>query len=282
MQFRAVVVASVLVGAFAGCGSSSSTVDGGTRGDASKPTDAARQVDGSRKADAGKKADANEPTDAHKGVDSSEPADAHKGVDSSEPTDAHKGVDSSEPTDAHKGVDSSEPTDAHKAVDSSKPADAKKPVDAKLVPPVDGGSWCGANGGVCIAAGTCTKAGGSSLGTLDCSFSDGAGVCCVPPAPAVGDAGDSCNDLGGICTTIGGCTQAGGYFTGVTVSPACTGAPEFACCLPNDLCGPIPADENCCASTWSDTFECDHGKLACPAGTTLTDGPCAWMIDGGA
>lgn len=113
---------------------------------------------------------------------------------------------------------------------------------------------CKAAGGVCVGAGTC----GGTVATehnAECTFSDGAGECCV--APAVADMGDSCGSLGGVCAPIAGCGDVNGWRTS---TPDCQGA-GFQCCVPQAVCGDV--DVTCCGDSFSTVASCIRGSFEC-------------------
>ena len=115
---------------------------------------------------------------------------------------------------------------------------------------------CKAAGGVCVGAGTCE--GGTLAHDYDseCAFDDGAGECCVPPAPA--SSGETCADLGGVCAPIAGCGMVNGWGDS---TDDCGDWVGETCCVPQAVCGDI--DATCCGDGWASTPGCFHGELAC-------------------
>ncbi len=126
---------------------------------------------------------------------------------------------------------------------------------------------CATANGICVSsASTCASGGGSvaAAGASGCRFSDGDGVCCVPPSAQ--QMGDACSARGGVCAPIAGCNFVRGSF-GPQEGSGCTGV-GVVCCLPRSICG----DENvvCCGSTASFRPACDRGAWRCTIeGTTL-------------
>ncbi len=131
---------------------------------------------------------------------------------------------------------------------------------------------CAAEGGVCVAAGTCEGAGGTHVAAHDaeCAFDDGAGACCVPPAAAA--TGDGCNDLGGVCAPIAGCGMVDGWFAGTAEHLNDCGFPQV-CCVPEDTCEGQET-EVCCyeengVPMTQYVASCDRGTRVCLPGTEL-------------
>ena len=139
-------------------------------------------------------------------------------------------------------------------------------VDAPADGAADAGNACLAAGGICLGRGAdCTGGGGavSAAGAAGCRFSDGDGVCCVPPAAM--PTGDSCAAHGGLCAPIAGCNFVQGSFA----PPRCTGV-GVVCCVPRSVCG--QETQVCCAPGGATTFRpsCDRGTYRCTIdGTTL-------------
>ncbi len=138
--------------------------------------------------------------------------------------------------------------------------------DAPAEAAVDAGNPCRAVGGICLGRGADCAGGGGEVapaGAAGCRFSDGDGVCCVPPAAQ--PMGDTCATHGGLCAPIAGCNFVGGSFA----PPSCTGV-GIVCCVPPTACG--PETQVCCAEGGSATFRpsCDRGSYRCTiAGTSL-------------
>ena len=129
-----------------------------------------------------------------------------------------------------------------------------------VIAPADAGNPCATVGGLCVSNATaCTNGGGTARdeGAAGCRFSDGNGVCCVPPEPQ--PAGDACAARGGLCAPIAGCNFAGGSFAPQSGS-GCTGV-GVVCCLPPARCG--AEDQLCCGETASFRPACDRGVWRC-------------------
>jgi len=169
-------------------------------------------------------------------------------------------------------ADASAAPDAAPALDSSAPAaDAALPGVDAASPAVDGAApppanACEALGGLCLGQGSaCTNGGGtvSAAGAVGCVFSDGPGVCCLPPAAQA--AGTDCRSHGGLCAPIAGCNFTHGNFA----PPSCTGmGVGVVCCVPQKICGEETVA--CCNDTTTFRPACDRGTFRCTiAGTTL-------------
>jgi hypothetical protein len=129
---------------------------------------------------------------------------------------------------------------------------------------------CEMAGGVCIGKGGCAMAGASVAATSPggCSFDDGPGECCVPPAAKPKP--KTCADAGGLCAPIGGCLDAGGYFT--SIDKGCEFSGTLACCVPHERCGEQTIE--CCTDTASYGPACDNGKFVCMTGKPMPRGMC--------
>lgn len=142
-------------------------------------------------------------------------------------------------------------------------ADAPAPdvvVATDVVTPIDAGNPCAAVGGLCVStADACAGGGGTARaeGAAGCRFSDGDGVCCVPPKALA--EGDACAARGGLCAPIAGCNFVGGSFAPQSGS-GCAGV-GVVCCLPRDRCG--AEDQLCCGDTASFRPACDRGAWRC-------------------
>lgn len=170
------------------------------------------------------------------------------------------------------GADASTAVDASNA-DSASPFDAAPPgpdgdpapVDAARPPDAAPMNECEALQGLCVGqSGECTNGGGTvaTAGAAGCVFSDGPGVCCVPPAAQA--TGSDCRSHGGVCAPIAGCNFAHGNFA----PPSCGSYPGVICCVPQSICG----EEKLACCTDQTTFRpaCDRGTFVCTiAGTTL-------------
>ena len=149
--------------------------------------------------------------------------------------------------------------------DSAADSAADSAVDSAADSAVDAGNPCLAARGICLGNGaSCTAGGGtvSAAGAAGCVFSDGNGVCCVPPAPM--PTGDSCAAHGGVCAPIAGCNFVQGAFA----PPSCAGA-GVVCCVPRAVCG--PETMVCCAPGGATTFRpsCDRGAYRCTIEGTM-------------
>jgi hypothetical protein len=124
--------------------------------------------------------------------------------------------------------------------------------------------------GVCtFGAAACSSGGGTVASAFDgdCLFSDGAGTCCIPPAPA--PSGDSCADQGGICTPVGGCLRD--EIQGHLTTARCPNLQ--ACCVPAAAC-PEPRP-NCCGEGVTFRASCVRGDYVCfDPSLQLTYGAC--------
>lgn len=157
------------------------------------------------------------------------------------------------------------------APDASADARDDQTTDVTQPDAADGGdasvNACESSRGICVSsASSCAAVNGtvSTAGAPGCRFSDGDGVCCVPPAPQA--TGDACGARGGVCAPIAGCNFVHGSF-GPLDGAGCTGV-GVVCCLPRAICG----DENvtCCGATASFRPACDRGTWRCTiSGTTL-------------
>lgn len=163
--------------------------------------------------------------------------------------------------------------DAQSPTDATAPDASPSDVPPSDVPPSDvprvdvvsrdashGGNGCGLLGGVCVSNATaCTNGGGVARaeGASGCRFSDGDGVCCVPPDPQ--PSGDACAARGGVCAPIAGCNFVEGSFAPQSGS-GCTGV-GVVCCLPPGRCG--PEDQLCCGDTAAFRPACDRGTWRC-------------------
>ncbi|MFO0626290.1 MAG: hypothetical protein U0325_11805 [Polyangiales bacterium] len=126
--------------------------------------------------------------------------------------------------------------------------------------PADAGNPCATAGGLCVSSATaCANGGGTARdeGAAGCRFSDGNGVCCVPPEPQ--PAGEACAARGGLCAPIAGCNFVGGSFAPQSGS-GCSGV-GVVCCLPAARCG--AEDQLCCGDTASFRPACDRGVWRC-------------------
>ncbi len=162
-------------------------------------------------------------------------------------------------------VDASAPADAALTLDSSAPTgDAATPAGDGSTP--GSGNACEVLGGLCLGqASVCTNGGGtvSAAGASGCVFSDGAGVCCIPPAAQA--TGTDCRSHGGLCAPIAGCNFTHGNFA----PPSCTGlGVGVVCCVPQKICGEETVA--CCNDMTTFRPACDRGTFVCTiSGTTL-------------
>jgi len=167
-------------------------------------------------------------------------------------------------------ADASAAPDAAPTLDASAPqSDASSPVVDAALPANDAATpaptnACEALGGLCLGQGAaCTNGGGtvSAAGASGCVFSDGPGVCCIPPAAQ--SAGTDCRSHGGLCAPIAGCNFTHGNFA----PPSCGGV-GIVCCVPQKICG--PETMACCNAQTTFRPACDRGTFVCTiAGTTL-------------
>lgn len=173
---------------------------------------------------------------------------------------ASPGADADVPADAANANDAAVSTDSGAAPDAAMPGDAALNVDAGAP-----ANACEALGGLCLGQGSaCTNGGGtvSAAGASGCVFSDGAGVCCIPPAPQA--TGTDCRSHGGLCAPIAGCNFTHGNFA----PPSCSSGPGIVCCVPQKICG--PETMACCNAQTTFRPACDRGTFVCTiAGTTL-------------
>jgi hypothetical protein len=179
-------------------------------------------------------------------------------------------TDRGAPSDATV-ADSGGPGDAAIPADSATAPDAAPPVVGSPAgdagPRGDAGTPtnpCEALGGLCLGQSTaCTNGGGtvSAAGASGCVFSDGPGVCCIPPEPQA--TGADCRSHGGLCAPIAGCNFTSGNFA----PPSCGGL-GIVCCVPQKICG--PETMACCNASTTFRPACDRGAFVCTiAGTTL-------------
>lgn len=122
---------------------------------------------------------------------------------------------------------------------------------------------CAAAGGVCVAdVDQC--AGGTRLSDHDaeCAFDDGAGFCCMPPAPA--SSGGTCGDSGGVCAPIAGCGFVHGWITPNGDECTSTWGVGNVCCAPGDACEGWGVS-TCCTNDGATAFtpSCDRGEVVC-------------------
>lgn len=129
---------------------------------------------------------------------------------------------------------------------------------------------CQMAGGICIAAGTCTPAGGTVAATSPggCFFDDGPAECCVPTDPKMNPT--TCAEAGGLCAPIGGCLDAGGYFSPTTTG--CDMGPSFTCCVPHKQCGEQTIE--CCQPPTVFNPSCENGMFVCQFGMPVPKGTC--------
>ncbi len=179
---------------------------------------------------------------------------ASPSADAGEATDSGISNDAAFFSDSSTSPDAAAPTDAAPSMDSGPRPDAGTPTNA-----------CEALGGLCLGQGAaCTNGGGtvSAAGASGCVFSDGAGVCCIPPAPQA--TGTDCRSHGGLCAPIAGCNFTHGNFA----PPSCSSGPGIVCCVPQKVCG--PETMACCNAQTTFRPACDRGAFVCTiAGTTL-------------
>lgn len=126
---------------------------------------------------------------------------------------------------------------------------------------------CAAAGGVCVASpDQCADGTRAADHDAECAFDDGAGYCCVPPAPS---SGDSCAASGGVCAPIAGCGFVHGWHT--PADEACGDAYGVGtvCCAPTDACEGWGV-ATCCTTDGATAFvaNCDRGTLTCEVGDT--------------
>jgi hypothetical protein len=176
------------------------------------------------------------------------------GTDAGTIADAGSANDAANASDSGSAPDAAPPVDAATAADSGATADAGAPANA-----------CEALGGLCLGQGAaCTNGGGtvSAAGASGCVFSDGPGVCCIPPAPQA--TGTDCRSHGGLCAPIAGCNFTRGNFA----PPSCSSGPGIICCVPQKICG--PETMACCNAQTTFRPACDRGTFVCTiSGTTL-------------
>jgi len=162
------------------------------------------------------------------------------------------------------GEDAGNPADGASAPDASPRAQDAAPSDSGATGDASAsGNACEALGGLCLGQGAaCTNGGGtvSVPGAAGCLFSDGPGVCCLPPAPQA--SGADCRAHGGLCAPIAGCNFTHGNFA----PPSCGGV-GIVCCVPQKICGEETVA--CCNDTTTFRPACDRGQFVCTiAGTT--------------
>lgn len=150
-------------------------------------------------------------------------------------------------------------------VDATPDSATDSATDSAADSATDAGNPCLAERGICVSdSASCTGGGGtvSAAGASGCVFSDGRGVCCVPPAPM--PTGDSCASHGGVCAPISGCNFVQGAFA----PPTCAGV-GVVCCVPRSVCG--PETQVCCAPGGSASFRpsCDRGAYRCTLDGTM-------------
>ena len=125
---------------------------------------------------------------------------------------------------------------------------------------------CSAASGICTISSRCKVPFHNATLTIECTFSDGPGVCC--PAPAIGKGSRfSCASAGGVCAPIAGCFLVGGELAAGRCTPKETG---YACCVPGARCANA-RKYRCCDNSTSFRPICDRGgELRCPiTGTEL-------------
>lgn len=134
------------------------------------------------------------------------------------------------------------------------------------------GNACKDAGGVCLGdEASCAGQGGTraAAGDADCMFDDGAGYCCVPPAPTAIDG--VCAHAGGLCTPTAGCGFVDGSYG---PQSECEGASAgVICCVPEWQCGPTTLV--CCDMSgptgYFPTCSCDTYDCANVPGTVLVE-----------
>ncbi len=136
--------------------------------------------------------------------------------------------------------------------------------------PTPGSPGCAAAGGICVGSRDQCSGTIAAEHNGECTFDDGDGFCCVPPAANA--SGDTCAAQGGTCAPIGGCGKVDGW---TAESSDCEDVNNI-CCVPEATCD---GQESlaCCyydASTGAPMTQyeplCDRGTVTCFEGTTLT------------